>query len=81
MILKKFRVLLHTLSAYNSLLARYKVYSSDPREWLCKQAVGMVKPMKTLDTRRKLHGNKSVTAKVCLVWSLLLGKNYTEIKS
>ena len=25
-------VLLHTLSAYNSLLVRYKVYSSDPRE-------------------------------------------------
>ena len=28
-------VLLHTLSAYNSLLVRYKVYSSDPRECLC----------------------------------------------
>ena len=29
-------VLLHTLSAYNSLLVRYKVYLSDPRECLCK---------------------------------------------
>ena len=33
--IKKFIVLLHTLSAYNSLLVRYKVYSSDPREFLC----------------------------------------------
>ena len=41
-------IFLHTLSAYNSLLVRYKVYSSDPRECLCKQAEGMVKPMKTL---------------------------------
>ena len=29
-------------------------------------------------TRRKIHWNKSLTAKICLVWSLLLGKNYTE---
>ena len=35
LILKKNIVLLHTLSAYNSLLVRYKVYSSDPRECLC----------------------------------------------
>ena len=35
LISKKFIVLLHTLSAYNSLLVRYKVYSSDPRECLC----------------------------------------------
>ena len=46
--IKKFIVLLHTLSAYNSLLVRYKVYSSDSRECLCTQAEGMVKPMKTL---------------------------------
>ena len=43
-ILKKTIVLLHTLSAYNSLLVRYKIYSSDPRECLCTQAEGMVKP-------------------------------------
>ena len=30
LILKKFIVLLHTLSAYNRLLFHYKVYSSDP---------------------------------------------------
>ena len=29
MILKRFKVLLHTLSACNSLLVRYKPYSSD----------------------------------------------------
>ena len=34
MISKKFIVHLHTLSAYNSLLVRYKVYSSNPRECL-----------------------------------------------
>ena len=46
--IKKIIVLLRTLSAYNSLLVRYKVYSSDPRECLRTQAEGMVKPMKTL---------------------------------
>ena len=35
LILQKFIVLLHTLSAYNSLFVRYKVYSSDPKESLC----------------------------------------------
>ena len=34
LILKIF-IVLHTLSAYNSLLVRYKVYLSDPRECLC----------------------------------------------
>ena len=46
--IKKSIVLLHTLSAYNSLLVRYKVYSTDLRECLCTQDEGMVKPMKTL---------------------------------
>ena len=48
LILKQIIVLFHALSAYKSLLVRYKVYSSDPRECLCSQAEGMVKPMKTL---------------------------------
>ena len=48
LILKKYIVFLHTLSAYNSLLVRYKVYSSDHGECLSAQAEGMVKPMKTL---------------------------------
>ena len=48
LILNKCIVLLHTLSGYNSLLVRCKVYSSDPRECLCTQGEGMVKPVKTL---------------------------------
>ena len=35
LILKKCIVLPHTLSAYNSLLVRYNVYSPDPRKCLC----------------------------------------------
>ena len=35
LISKKNIVLLHTVSAYDSLLVRYKVYLSDPRECLC----------------------------------------------
>ena len=35
MISKRYIVLLHTLSAYNSLLVRYKIYSTDPRECFC----------------------------------------------
>ena len=46
--IKKVIVLLPTLSAYYSLLVRYKVYSSNPRECLCAQAERMVKPMKSL---------------------------------
>ena len=46
--LTKFIVLFHTLLAYNSFLVHYKVCSSDPRECLCTQAEGMVKPLKRL---------------------------------
>ena len=46
--IEKTIVLLHTLSAYENLLVPYKVYSSDPRELLCTQAEGMVKPVETL---------------------------------
>ena len=46
--IKKLIVILHTLSAYNSLLFRYKAYSSHPRECLCTQPEGMLKSMKTL---------------------------------
>ena len=48
LILKTFIVLLHISSAYNILLIRYKVYSSDPRKSLFTQAEGIVKSMKTL---------------------------------
>ena len=104
LISKKFIVLLHTLSAYNSLLVRYKVYSTDPRECLCTswryaeayenfsidpapcrknpiKKINLSHQLSVLITRRKLHWSKSVTAKVCQVWSLLIGKNYTEIKA
>ena len=97
MISKKFTVLLHTLSAYNSLLVRCKVYSSDPKECLCtswtyagayenfsiepapcrKNPITKIKlsyKLSAVTTRRKLHWDKSVTAKVCLVGSPLLGK-------
>ena len=46
--IKKCIVLLHNLLAYNSLLVRYKVYASDPRECLCKHPEGMLRSMKTL---------------------------------
>ena len=36
--LKRFTVLLHTLSECNSLLVSSKVYSSDPRECLCARS-------------------------------------------
>ena len=48
LIFKKSIVILHTLSAYNNLLAHYKVYSSDPRECLCTKAEDMMKPIKIL---------------------------------
>ena len=41
-------IVLHTLPAYNSLLIRHKVYSSDPMECFCTQPEGMLKSMKTL---------------------------------
>ena len=48
LILKKCIVLLHNLSAYHSLLVRYKDYSFDPKERLCTQPGGMLKLMETL---------------------------------
>ena len=97
--IKKIIVLLHALSAYNNLLVRYKVYSSDSRECLCTswryvEAFGNFSidpapcrknPIKknchtklsAPTTRRKLHWNKSVAAKVCFVWYLFLPKKYT----
>ena len=35
--IREFIVLPQTLSAYNSLLVRYKAYSPDPRKCLCKK--------------------------------------------
>ena len=83
MILKKFIVFLHTLTAYNNLLVRYKVYWSDLRERLCTQAEGMVRPMKTLvliqhHVERILQKNRLVIPNC---QPLLLGENYTEMKA
>ena len=80
---KRIAVLLHTLAAYNSLLLRDKVYSSHPRECLCTQAEGMVKPIKTLvliqhHVERILLKNKLVIPNC---QPLLLGENYIEIKA
>ena len=76
-------ILLHTLLAYNSLLACYKDYSSDLRECLSRQAEGMMKPMKTLvliqhHVKRILQKNNLV---IRYCQPLLLAKNYTEIKA
>ena len=78
LILKKFTVLCHALSAYNSLLVRYKV-----SENVCVQAEGMLKPMETLvliqhHVERVLLKNKIVIPNC---QPLLLGGNYTEIKA
>ena len=82
LISKIFMVLLHTLSRYNSLLVRYKVYSSDPGN-VCVQAEGMLKPMKTLVliqhyVERILWKNKII---ILNCHPLLLGENYIEIKA
>ena len=81
--IKKFIVLLHTLTAYNNLLVRYKVYSSDLRECLCTQGEGMVRPMKTLvliqhHVERILQKNRLVIPNC---QPLLLGENYSEMKA
>ena len=89
-------IILHT-KVHNSLLVRYEVFSSDPRECLCtsrrytetyenfsidpapcrknpRRKNKTVIKLSAPTTRRKLRWDKSVTAKVCLVWSLLLRK-------
>ena len=82
LISKKVIVLLHTLSAYNSLLFRYKVYSSDPRECLC-----------TRWRYAETYENFSIDPAPCQknpiknkivipnCQPLLLGEIYTEIKA
>ena len=81
LISQKILVLLHTLSAYNSLLVRYKVYSSDPRECLC-----------TSWRYAEAYENFSIDPAPCQknpikkivilnCQPLLLRENYTEIKA
>ena len=79
--IKKIIVLLHILSAYNSLLVRYKVYSTDPREclsasWRYAEAYENF----SIDPSRC---QKNPTKKIVLLncQSLPLGDNYNEIKA
>ena len=78
--IKKFIVLLHTLSAYNSLLVRYKVYSSDPRECLCTSwRYAEAYENFSIDPapcRKNPIKNKIVTPNC---QPLILGEDYTEI--
>ena len=80
--IKKIIAFLHTLSTYNNLLVRYKVYLSDLGECLCTSE-GMLKPMKTLvfsidpaPYRKNPIKNKIVKPNC---QPLLLGEDYTEI--
>ena len=83
LISKKIIVLLHTLSAYNSLLVHCKSFTRLIPENVCVQAERMLKPMKTLvlsqrHVERILYKNK--VAKLNFQ-PLLLRENYTEIKA
>ena len=79
---KRCIVLLHTLSAYNSLLVRYKVTRLVPGN-VCIQAEGMLKPMKTLvltsTISKESYENKN-TIVILNCQPLLLGENCTEIR-
>ena len=82
-ILKKIIVLLHTLSAYNNLLVRYEIYSSDPRECLCTSCrYGEAYENFSIDLapcRKNPIKKKKLVIPNCQ--PLLLGENYTEIKA
>ena len=81
LISKKNIVLLHNLWAYNSLLIRYKIYSSHPRECLCTQPEGMLKAMKTLVLIQPHVEKIPIKNKIVIpnCQSLPLGEYYTEI--
>ena len=80
---KKNEVLLHTLSAYNSLLVRYKVYSSDPREclrasWRYAEAYDNFSIDAASCRKNPIQKNKIV---ILNCQPLPLAENYTEIKA
>ena len=82
LILKKIVALLHTLSAYNSLLVHYKVYSPDHREWLYTSwRYGEAYENLNIDPAlcRKNPVKNKLVIPICQ--PLLLGENYTEIKT
>ena len=82
LISKKVIALLHTLSAYKSLLVRYKVYSSDPRKCVCT-SWRYAKAYENLSTDpapcRKNPIKNNVVILNCQL--LLLAENYTEINT
>ena len=86
LISKKFIVLLRTLSAYKTLLIRYKVYSFDPRECLpqtlCTSwwyAEAYENFIIDLAPCRKNPMKNKIAILNCQ--PLLLAENYTKIKS
>ena len=81
LISKKFIVLLHTLSAYNNLLVRYKVYSSDPKEYLCTQPEGMLTSNENFNIDPAPCRKNPIKNKIVIpnCQSLLLGEDYTEL--
>ena len=79
--IKKFIVLLHTLSAYNSLLVRYKVYLSDPKECLCTSwRYAEAYENFSIDSARCRKNPIKNEIVIPNFQSLLLGENFTEIK-
>ena len=81
LILKRFIVHLHTLSAYNSLLVCYKVYSSDPRECLCTswRYAETYQNFSIDPAPCRKNPIKKLNLSYC--HPLLLGESYTEIKA
>ena len=78
----KKKVFLHTLSAYNSLLILYKIYSSDSRECLCTRwSYGKAYVYLIIAPAPcwKIPINNKLAIPKCQ--SLLLGENYTEKKN
>ena len=73
-------IVLHTLSAYNSLLVHHKVYWFDPRECLCTSwRYDEAYENFSIDSapcRKNPARNKFVIPNC----QLLLGENYTEIE-
>ena len=76
-------VLLHTLSAYNNLFVRHKVYSTDPSEYLCTSwRYAEAYENFSIDASTMLKKSYKNKNKIVILncQPLLLGKNYTEIK-
>ena len=84
LILKRFRVLRHTLSAYNSFLVRDEVYSSNPKKclctrWRCGEAYTylIIDPWSSTMLKESYKKQTSHTKML----AILLGENYTEKKN